>query len=236
MRILFCLAIVFLYLSSCSSPEPKILTEEERLQQRIDSVKTLAEDGDLVVRLNDNIISHQVRLINEEDKSFSHAGIVQTINGIKMVTHIDSDVPGADTIRFEPIDTFLNPRTNLSGGLYRYDLTNDEKVVFLFNINKYYINKANFDRTFLLETDSLIYCSEMIYKSLKLATHDRIVIRASLIPESMLKMVHVYMEQKYPIERIAVNKIITIDNLYRNPHCREIMRFTLKQFPGQQQQ
>lgn len=234
MRILFCLVIASIYLSSCSTPEPKILTEEEKLQQRVDSVRTLAEDGDLIVRLNDNIISHQVRLINEEDKSFSHAGIVQTINGLKMVTHIDSDLPGADTIRFEPIDSFINPRNNLSGGLYRYDLTSDEKKAFLSNINRYYMARAFFDRTFLLETDSLIYCSEMIYKSLRLATNDRIIIRASLIPQHMLKMVHVYMEQKYPIERIAANKIITIDNLYRNPHCREIMRFRLKQFPGQQ--
>jgi hypothetical protein len=233
MRLLYCLVVVLLFLSSCSSPAPKILTEEEKLQLRIDSVKTLAEDGDLIVRLNDNIISHQVRLLNEEDKSFSHAGIVQTINSVKMVTHIDSDIPGADTIRFEPIDSFLNPRNNLGGGLYRYDLNAEEKKTFLSNINRYYMNKVIFDRTFLLETDSLIYCSEMIYKSLRLATHDRIVIRASLIPERMLKMVHVYMEQKYPIEKIAVNKIIAIDNLYRNPHCREIMRFTLKQFPGQ---
>lgn len=234
MRLLFCLVSVALIVaSSCSSPATKILTEEEKLQLRIDSVKTLAEDGDLVVRLNDNIISHQVRLINEQDKSYSHAGIVQTINGVKMVTHIDSDNPGADTVRYEPIDTFLNPKQNLSGGLFRFDLNEEERKVFLDRINTYHQNKAVFDRTFLLETDSLVYCSEMIYKSLKLATGDRIVIHASLIPENMLKMVHVYMEKKYPIERIAVNKIITIDNLYRNPHCKELMRFTLKQFPGQ---
>jgi hypothetical protein len=224
---------LLLLLYSCTGKEEKPLTEEERLWQRVDSVKSLAHDGDLITRLNDNIVSHQVRLLNNEDKSFSHGGIVQTINGVKMVTHIDADEPGADTIRYEPIDTFLNPLKNLGGGLFRYDLNDDERSKFIAELNRYHDQGMRFDRIFVVESDSVFYCSEMIYKALLKATNDRIVLPSSYIPPGMLKMVYNYLEKKYPIESIAAEKVIMVDNLYLNPHCKEIMRFRLKQFPGQ---
>ncbi len=221
-----------LFFSSCTS-HPKVLTEEERCWQRVDSLKAMAHDGDLVTRLNDNIISHQVRFLSREDKSFSHGGIIQTINGVKMVCHIDAGNPGADTLQYEPVDSFLNPSQNLACGLFRYDLGNDEKNRFLANINAYHAAKIHFDHDFLLETDSAMYCSEMIYKSLRAATHNRILLKETLIPERMLKMVYIYTERKHPMDWLAKEPIMAVDQLFLNPHCREIVRYTLKKFPGQ---
>jgi hypothetical protein len=214
-------------------PKEKILTEAERLQLKVDSLKMMAEDGDLITRLNDNLISHQVRFLNVTDKSYSHAGVVRTIGNVKMVCHIDADIKGADTLRYEPIDTFLNPVNNLSGGLYRYDLSPEEKKLYFAEIDRYHAMKVHFDRNYFLDTDSVLYCSEMIAKSLAKASNGRIVIATSLIPQHMLRMVQTYLETRYPIEAIAKHHIIAIDNLYLNPHCRQILKFQLKQFPDQ---
>ncbi len=238
MRSLFFLLIGFCgLLASCNStngkPEKKVLTEKERMWLRVDSVKALAVDGDLVTRLNDNIISVQVRMVNDKDKSYSHGGIIQTVNHVKVVCHIDADEKGADTIRYEPLDSFLNPEKNISCGLFRYDLAEEERRSFLAEINNFHAQRVRFDRIYVLETDSVLYCSEMIYKSLRKATHDRIILPSSYVPKPMLKMVYNYLDRKYPEEAIAANKIITIDNLYLVPQCREIIRFQLKEFPGQ---
>lgn len=209
------------------------MTEEERLWQRVDSVKSFAKDGDLVTRLNDNLVSHQIRFLNTKDRSFSHAGIVMTINDTKTVCHIDAGINGADTIRYEPIDSFLNPRDNLDCGLYRYDLSEDEINSFITGINEYHAQRVHFDHAYGLDTDSVMYCSEMIYKTMKKATNDRVVIETTLIPRSMVKTVWNYMLRKFPLESIEKVMIVPIDNLYLMPHCKEILRFKLKQFPGQ---
>ena len=53
-------------------------------------------------------------------------------DNLKMICHIfpDDVFPGADTVRYDPIDSFLNRSTNLSCALYRYDLSENEKQNF----------------------------------------------------------------------------------------------------------
>lgn len=226
------LAVITTLFAACTS-KPKVLTEEQQAWLRVDSLKAMAQDGDLVTRLNDNIISHQVRFLSQEDHSFSHGGIVQTINGVKMVCHIDAGLRGADTLQYEPVDSFLNPVQNLACGLFRYDLQPGERQRFMAAINACHAAQIHFDHDFLLETDSAMYCSEMIYKALRRATNDRIVLRETLIPERMLKMVYIYTEKKHPISWMAREPIMAVDQLFLNPHCHELVRYTLKKFPGQ---
>ena len=217
---------------SLSEKKPEI-SEEQKIFDRIDTLKTLAEDGDLIVRFNDNLISYQIKNLNDSDRTFSHGGIVMTINGRKMVCNIDADEEGVDTVRYDPIDSFLNPKKNTICGLYRYNLSADEKTAFIKELNHYHEIKAHFDRVFDLQTDNAIYCSEMIYKSLKRATHGRLVIKTSLAPPKMQPLLHKYFEKKLSLRAIAKRKFITIDNLYLIPDCKQIMRFPLKYFPGQ---
>ena len=99
-------------------------------------------------------------------------------------------------------------------------------------LNKYHNKKVHFDKMYELETDDKLYCSEMIYKVLKKVTDNRIVIEQSLIPENMQRLISVYFK-KYNFNKNMINnrKIISIDNLYNNPHCRLIMKFALKAMP-----
>jgi hypothetical protein len=121
--------------------------EKDTIQLHIDSLKTICQPGDLVVRLVDDFISDRIRYLSMKDHSYSHAGIIVNHDGKKMVCHIypDDFVPGADTIRYDIIDSFLNPRTNLKCALYRYDLSDNEKINVEAGLNKYYNTKVHFD-------------------------------------------------------------------------------------------
>ena len=209
-------------------------TTTEQIQHNIDSLKTMATDGDLVVRMNDNLISYAVKSLNETDKSFSHSGIIITLDHEKMVCSIEPGNKGADTVRFEPIDSFINPQHNLACGLFRYNLSDAERALFLGKLIKYHESKTRFDMRYDLTTDHYIYCTEMIYKSLKKATNDRIHIRLSHMPHEAVPLMKLYFERyNFAKEVVATRKFVTIDNLYLLPECKEIIRFPLKYFPGQ---
>lgn len=207
---------------------------EDTILLHIDNLKNVCEPGDLLVRLGDDFISDRIRYLSTTDHSYSHAGIIVMHNNKKMVCHIypDDFVPGADTVRYDIIDSFLNTRTNLKCALYRYDLSPDEKMEVQAELNAYHNKKVHFDKRYELETDDKVYCSEMIYKALKKVTNDRIVIKQSPVPQNMQHLISIYFK-KYNFSKqvISSRKIIAIDNLYNNPHCRLIMKFALKNMP-----
>ncbi len=215
------------------APIPKQVVSDT-IQQHIDSLKKLCQTGDLVVRLGDDFVSDRIRYLSAIDHSYSHAGIVVMHNNTKMICNIypDDVVPGADTVRYDPIDSFLNRKTNLTCALYRYDLSESEKVNLEKELNNYYNNKIHFDKKYDLASDDEMYCSEMIYKALKKISADRILIKQSLIPENMQNMILIYFkEYNFTKNIISRRKIIAIDNLYNNPDCRLLMKFALKDIP-----
>jgi Permuted papain-like amidase enzyme, YaeF/YiiX, C92 family len=208
--------------------------KNDTIQQHLDSLKRICRSGDLVVRLGDDFISDRIRYLSVADHSYSHAGIIVMHDNKKMVCNIypDDFSTGADTVRYDPIDSFLNIRTNLKCALYRYDLSDSEKNNLREALNSYYEKKVHFDKSYDLKTDDKIYCSEMIYKALKKATGNRIVIVQSTVPENMRHLVSVYFKKyNFTKSTISSRKIIAIDNLYNNPHCRPIMKFALKDIP-----
>jgi hypothetical protein len=208
--------------------------EKDTIQVHIDSLKHICLPGDLIVRLGDDFISERIRYLSGKDRSYSHAGIIVIHNNNKMVCNIypDDFVPGADTIRYDPIDSFLNTRTNLKCALYRYDLSDIEKINIAQELDNYHSKKIHFDKAYELNTDDRLYCSEMIYKVLKKVTNNRIVIESSYIPENMQYLISVYFK-KYNLSKnnISSRKIIAIDNLYINAHCRLLLKFALKDIP-----
>lgn len=211
------------------------LSSQEILRNNIDSLKKTATKGDLIVRLNDDLISEQVKLLNEKDKSYSHAGIIIEQNGQKFVCHITPELPGADTVQLTPIDSFINPLKNIKCALFRYDISPIEKdslqAILLLNKQK----DIRFDRVYDLASDDALYCSEMIYKSLSKATANKIQCRTIKAPEKMKKMLERFFQQYKNAKQIVERPFITIDNLYLIDQCRELMQFNLKIFPGTNQ-
>jgi hypothetical protein len=207
---------------------------KDTIQQHIDSLKKICQPGDLVVRLGDDFISDRIRYLSVRDHSYSHAGIIVTHDNKKMVCNIypDDFVIGADTVRYDIIDSFLNRKTNLTCALYRYDLNDSEKINFQEELDSYHKREIHFDKKYDLNTDDKIYCSEMIYKALKKVTNNRIVIAQSYVPTNMQHVIFIYFK-KYNFSKniISNRKIIAVDNLYNNAYCKPIMKFALKDIP-----
>lgn len=238
--VVLCGWVVLITIVSCSSPDSTLSSKEKKedykqvqVQKDILSLKDSAQEGDLVVRLTDELISQQVRQLNEKDKSYSHSGIVIKRDGKDFVCNINPDEAGADTVRFEPLDSFINPHKNLSCALYRYDLTVKERGDFISQLNRYHDEHIRFDKIYDLATDSVLYCSEMIYKALNKATNKRLPLKTSLIPSRLIPMLYLFFKEQLTRKEVAERKIITIDNLYLIPQCRLVMKFPLKYFPGQ---
>ena len=238
----FPLPLLLCILFSCNSnssgekisESKKELSGEEQVLVNIDSLKQKAQDGDLIVRMTDDLISEHIKLLNEKDKKYSHAGLVFKNNGQLFVYNISPGEDGGDTLKMTPIDTFVNPAKNLSCALYRYDLLNQEKDSLHSLLKQYKKNGVSFDGVYDLKTNKKMYCAELIDKALTQATNNRIIIRQANIPQKMQGNVYYFFrKENISKETIAVRKIITIDNLYLRPDCQLIISFPLKYFPGQ---
>lgn len=225
--------VTVLFLFGCKEQEkkkePKEVKQTNTVKLQIDSLKRVAQLGDLVLRLGDDMLSYSIRFLSEQDKSFSHSGIIAEHNGEKVVCHIYPHENDADTIQYEPIDTFINPLKNVQCGLYRYDLSSSEQGDFFSQIDVYRKKKVHFDRLYDLRTGDKLYCTEMIAKALAASTHNRIHIKETYLPKAMLPMMYNYFKnEKASHEEIAARKYIAIDNLYLNPNCKQVMKFALR--------
>ena len=200
----------------------------------MDSLKRIAKDGDLIVRAGDDLLSEQIRHINEIDKTYSHSGIIIWRNNQKMVCHIAPDASPADTIQYVPIDSFINTSKNLKCALYRYTLSPGEIDSMKAKLEIYSQQNIRFDKRYDMATPNSLYCSEMIALCLEYATKNRMSIKLAKIPKRMHKLMMSYFKQENVTSKILLERdIVTIDNLYRRPDCRLLMEFPLKYFPGQ---
>jgi hypothetical protein len=208
---------------------------EAQAQANVDTLKARSQAGDLVVRLTDDVVSDVIKNMNETDKAFSHAGIVVWQNNRKMVCNItpDESEKGADTIRYEPLDSFVNPKYNLAAGLFRYRFTDTERQVFLAALDSFKRLQPHFDEQYNYATDNKLYCSEMIAKALTKASGGRIVCGQVYLSEKMVKLFKIYYK-KYNYTEAQIRKVpyVPIDNLYRMPDCTELMRIQLKYIQG----
>lgn len=229
---LFICSILF-YACTASNEQPaEASSDQDALINSINTFKDTAENGDLITRLGNDILSYQIKLLNDSSKRYSHAGLVIEKNGQKLVAHITPAAEGADTIQYTPIDSFINPANNLACALYRFKLTASEKASLSSNIESYKIAGVYFDRLYDLDTDSSMYCTELILKALQKATNNRITARAIPVPKPMYKLLAGYFKNEKNIEKlIAQRRYIPIDNLYRNPECSFVMQLNFKTTP-----
>lgn len=233
----FCLPVLSSIIFSCGVdqlPTQKKQTPDQQVAFNIERLKKEALPGDLILRLGDDLISNQVRFMNEKDRSFSHAGLIVDRNGGKVVCDIYPHLSPADTIEYITIDSFVNPARNVEVALFRYRISQPEKDSMLAIIDQYKAKDVRFDMVYDLATDDKMYCSEMIAKALQQATGNKIVCKQIQTPQRMRPLLAGYFKKLgITSKTIAERKFISIDNLYLIPECDFVMRFPVKYFPGQ---
>lgn len=171
-------------------------------------------------------------MLNDSSKLYSHAGLVVEKNGEKFVAHLAPAEAGADTIQYQPIDSFINPEHNLTCALYRYRLSEAEKDSVRSLVEQYKAADMRFDRYYDLSTKDRMYCSEMILDVLQRATNNRITAEPIPVPKNMLKLVVAYFKKEKNAEKIiAQRKYLPLDKLYRMPDCTPVMQLNLNTTP-----
>ena len=162
--------------------------------------------GDLILRHGRGFISNAFMSLSFKEKKYSHAGIVHVENGMAYVYHAIGGEENVDNkLRKDLLQDFCDPQYVHSFGIYRYDLNMEQTKQFDSLATYYYHQEMQFDTKLDLATDSVMYCSELIYKLLQKVTGDM---------------------DYLSISNVKGYKYIAIDNLYLNKHCSIICKYS----------
>lgn len=191
----------------------------------VNTAKQLLEDGYLVTRSDDDIESLTLQNFSRREQVYSHSGIAFRENNEFVIYNAmgGTENPGA-AFRRDLFDSFVNPSEKTGFAIFKYQLSGVEieNLHRLLKIN--YTKKTPFDISFNLKTNDSLYCSEMIYKGLKTATDNRVILPSSVIENFRPKVMG------YKLNKVFIKKFefIGIDDLYLNPFCKEITRVKYK--------
>jgi len=225
-------AMVMMVLSSCNCNNSDLpssgntnvsayASSEDKIKEGV----TLLREGDLVMRNSTELSSQIIREFCRKDKSYSHAGLVFFENGYPMVYHI---VPGDENpdekLTRDSLFAFTPPRRNTGFAIYRYQLHPQELADMRTIVHDWYNKGVKFDSLLNLEDDDRLYCSELVYKAVRYATKERIALN---VTQATIPELHIYSKYTHvPISEIKRNECVAMDNLYIDPSCSLIKKFT----------
>lgn len=227
---------VVLYLTTSSCQQKKILPPENtpstlfrdtakllniKTTDEINKTKVITADGELITRSDDDFESLVLMNFSKRDKSYSHAGIIFKEDSNTYVYHSMTGIENPEgCCRRDLYDSFVNPVKKTGFGLFKYNLSPKEINLLHAYYKKQYAAKTPFDIFFNLKSNDSLYCSELIYKGLLLATNGRVKLPISTINNFKPKI----MGYRYNNAFFKKFDFIGIDDLYLNPFCKEIKR------------
>jgi hypothetical protein len=236
MKLIICAALTTIILLSCSDENTSAISSSTVLPdslinarwQLITPLRDSIREGDLVLRCGNDFTSESLRDFSQQEKLFSHSGVALINEGQMYVySNMAGDINPDEKMRRDNIDSFLTPVNNVALGVYRYDLSPDELEKMKEIVLNHYNNKLQFDMNFDPSTDDKMYCAEMIAKSVEQATSSRIIIPKSMVNDELRqKYLKMALQKKVlPSAKAADQREYwSIDNLYLNNHCREVMK------------
>lgn len=187
--LLFCTIAFF----SCNSEEHRPVNQEllDGIAKRstdpwnlhaVDSTAALLKDGDIVVRMGNDITSYMLSQLNQHDKTYSHCGLVFIENGKPYVYHSIGGESNPDArMRRDPATQWLSPKDNLGFGLTRLPLTTLNTDSLRRIVRRWHHEKKRFDLNFDLATDDRFYCAEFVYKAVNQAMGDSLYLKPTSI-------------------------------------------------------
>lgn len=225
LRKIFSVLLCSYFLFGCNS-ERKNLPADNKITDPIYTIqksKALLKNGDLVLRSDNDVTSLALRNFSRKDKTFSHCGIAYFENQSWYIYHIMSGTENpSGIIKKVLLDSFVNPHIKTGFGIFRYSLSENERQRLYNQIQQFYSRQIHFDNKFDLVSDDQLYCAEMIYKALKVATNNRVILPTTVQTN--------FRDINSPNEKIIIKKLeyVALDNLFLNRYCEEIIRFYYK--------
>lgn len=224
---MFFLAAYLLY--SCGGyPAPGFSSNANLLNNKmISAAKSTIRSGDVILRSGKDFTSYRIRELSDKDKTYSHAGIAWVQDTSVYIYHItppELDEPAADTaMRLETLEQFASPKKCFGFGVVRYQLKEEETAPLLNYLNSLLKKKVSFDHYFHLDDDTTMYCSEMVDKAFRYATHDRIFLERKYFTRTQALKASRYFH--LPLAEVIQTPYISIDNMQLNPYCTVIYNY-----------
>lgn len=154
-----------LLFAGCNTAAP--VKEPQIDPQAADHFMAPVQDGDLVLRLGNDITSNMLAQLNLKDQRFSHIGICFTENGTQMVYHsLGAEYGSHNFLRKDSLRVFFDLADNLSIGYARTGLNPGIKQRIHDTLVQWYRQKLPFDMDFNWQSDDKMYCSEMVAKAI----------------------------------------------------------------------
>ncbi|MEO6833105.1 MAG: hypothetical protein ABI378_11350 [Chitinophagaceae bacterium] len=139
----------------------------------IDSAIKFLRNGDIALRTGADVISVMLRGMNQQDKTYSHCGIVMIEDGCPFVYHSIGGEDNPDShLQRDSATHFFSPISNERLGIARLPLTPVQIDSLHAIVRRYYAAGTPFDMDFDLKTNDKLYCAEFVYKSVEEAIND----------------------------------------------------------------
>ena len=134
------------------------------------------ENGDIVLRREDGFVSAMFSTVASQGGVFSHVGIavVDSVGKISVLHCEMEETKEPSSVRIEAIDNFLAFADTFAVYRLEYPLELRNEVVNKALLR--YVRGARFDFDFDNTTDSLLYCTELVAKSINDALGEEVVI------------------------------------------------------------
>ena len=172
-----------------------------KIKNKIPDNATL-QNGDIILRNGRGLISSVFRQSSLHQRVFSHAGFIHKMKNQVYIYHFIDDVTKSG-LHIETLQHFINANECSAYAVFRYQLNTYEQQRLETIIAAPRQNTIPFDSNFDLTTDSALYCTEWIAKTLTKATQQTDFI---------------------PTTTVGALTYIAPDNLYLNAHCTLIYK------------
>jgi hypothetical protein len=201
------------------------LATDAEVATMISKGEQLVKDGDIIARDYEDPISQAVKRFNRIDPSYSHAGIVIIENGYPFVYHVlPNRKYNKGNICRDSLKRF-SAASEINGfGIFRYHLPTGAVDVIKQQLWAWQAAGTQFDPWFSYSSDDQLYCSEMVAKLIAKASKGSIVFEFTR-PTALEKQVYISRFPKAKDHSLE-DSVLAIDNLYMNPDCKTIARFT----------
>jgi hypothetical protein len=141
-----------------------VIVSQQRRQHSIleyvheDEILPYLKDGDVICRLGDRLWSRYFKELSQNDKRFSHLGIIRIRDNVISVINAEGLViEGRDYVNEDLLEDFLKIARSI--GIYRSRNIDGGKIS---DMALEYIGYP-FDWQFDMDEDKKLYCSELLY-------------------------------------------------------------------------
>jgi hypothetical protein len=224
--------ILLLFVTVLASSVRKLVTfrrtslaTDAEVATMISKGEQVVKDGDIIARDYEDPISQAVKRFNRIDPSYSHAGIVIIENGYPFVYHVlPNRKYNKGNICRDSLKRFCAASEINGFGIFRYHLPPGAVDEMKQQLRTWQTQGIQFDPWFSYRSDDRLYCSEMVAKLIAKASKGAVAFEFTR-PTALEKKFYLTRFPKAK-EHSLEDSVLAIDNLYMNPHCKTIARFT----------